>query len=90
MPTITLREFRDDAGRVLETVDRTHEPMIITKYERPVAVLIGIDEWQELEAFRDRKDSAAIVRSRTDGTFAPLADARSSAGQRITQRSPTV
>jgi prevent-host-death family protein len=80
MATMTLREFRDGAGRVLETVERTHEPVIITKYERPVAVLIGIDEWEELEAFRDRKDSAAIARSRVDGQFVPLGAALESLG----------
>ena len=80
MATMTLREFRDGAGRVLEAVERTHEPVIITKYERPVAVLIGIDEWEELEAFRDRRASEAIARSRADGEFVPLADALESLG----------
>lgn len=78
--TITLREFRDGAGRVLDTVERTHEPVIITKYERPVAVLIGIDEWEELEAFRSRKGSEAIARSRAEGQFVPLAAALESLG----------
>lgn len=80
MTTISLREFRDGVGRVLEAVERTHEPVIITKYERPVAVLIGIDEWEELEAFRDRKDTEAIARSRAEGQFVPLADALESLG----------
>ncbi|HET8681069.1 MAG TPA: type II toxin-antitoxin system Phd/YefM family antitoxin [Micromonosporaceae bacterium] len=80
MITITLREFRDGVGRILETVERTHEPVIITKYERPVAVLIGIDEWEELEAFRDRKDSQAIARSRAEAEFVPLAAALESLG----------
>lgn len=75
MATTTLREFRDGAGRVLEVVERTHGPVIIMKYERPVAVLVDIDEWDELEAFRDRKDSAAITRSRAEGQFVPLAAA---------------
>lgn len=77
---MTLREFRDGAGRVLEAIERTHEPVIITKYERPVAVLIGIDEWEELEAYRDRKDSAAVARSRDEGQFVPLAAALESLG----------
>ena len=80
MTTMTLREFRDGAGRVLEAIERTHEPVIITKYERPVAVLIGIDEWEELEAFRDRQDAAAIARSRAEGQFVPLAAALESLG----------
>ncbi len=80
MDTITLREFRDGAGRVLETVERTHAPVVITKYERPVAVLIGIDEWEELEAFRDRQDSAAIAHSRANGQFVPLSAALESLG----------
>jgi prevent-host-death family protein len=80
MATITLREFRDGAGRVLESVERTHEPVIITKYERPVAVLISIEEWEELEAFRDRKDAEAIARSRANGDFVPLTDALASLG----------
>jgi prevent-host-death family protein len=80
MTTMTLREFRDSAGRVLDTVERTHEPVIITKYERPVAVLIGIDEWEELEAFRDRKDTGAIARSRAEGHFVSLSEALESLG----------
>lgn len=33
---ITLREFRDGASRVLDGVERTGEPVVTTKYERPV------------------------------------------------------
>src|SRR3954453_20195676 len=80
MTTMTLREFRDGAGRVLETVERTHEPVIITKYERPVAVLVGIDEWEEIETFRDRSDSAVIARSRAEGEFVPLSAALETLG----------
>ncbi|WP_343444934.1 type II toxin-antitoxin system Phd/YefM family antitoxin [Micromonospora schwarzwaldensis] len=80
MTTMTLREFRDGVGRVLEAVERTGEPVIITKYERPVAVLVGIDEWEEIEAFRDRRDSQVIARSRADGQFVPLSAALESLG----------
>ncbi|MDG4765276.1 MULTISPECIES: type II toxin-antitoxin system Phd/YefM family antitoxin [Micromonosporaceae] len=80
MERITLREFRDGAGRVLESVERTREPVVITKYERPVAVLVGIDEWEELEAFRDSKDAAVIARSRAEGQFVPLSAALESLG----------
>ncbi|MFI2710052.1 type II toxin-antitoxin system Phd/YefM family antitoxin [Micromonospora sp. NPDC018662] len=80
MTTMTLREFRDGVGRVLEAVERTGEPVIITKYERPVAVLVGIDEWEEIEAFRDRRDSEVIARSRADGQFVPLSAALESLG----------
>lgn len=80
MTRVTLREFRDGAGRVLDGVERTGEPVIITKYERPVAVLVGIDEWEEIEAFRDRRDSAAIARSRAEGQFVPLSAALESLG----------
>jgi hypothetical protein len=45
-----------------------------------VAVLIGIDEWEEMEAFRDRRDSAAIARSRAEGQFVPLSAALESLG----------
>ncbi|MFI5832204.1 type II toxin-antitoxin system Phd/YefM family antitoxin [Micromonospora sp. NPDC051300] len=80
MTRMTLREFRDGAGRVLEAVERTGEPVIITKYERPVAVLIGIDEWEEIESYRDRRDAAVIARSRADGQFVPLSAALESLG----------
>ncbi|GAB3072095.1 hypothetical protein GCM10027186_28730 [Micromonospora schwarzwaldensis] len=65
---------------MLEAVERTGEPVIITKYERPVAVLVGIDEWEEIEAFRDRRDSQVIARSRADGQFVPLSAALESLG----------
>jgi prevent-host-death family protein len=66
------RRLLDEAG--------TGEPVIITKYERPVAVLVGIDEWEEIEAFRDRRDSAVIARSRAEGQFVPLSAALESLG----------
>ncbi|WJK37726.1 type II toxin-antitoxin system Phd/YefM family antitoxin [Solwaraspora sp. WMMA2065] len=75
-----MEDLRDDAGRALESVGRTGEPVIITTHERPVAVLVGIDEWEELEAFRDSKDAAVIVRSRAEGQFVPLSAALESLG----------
>ncbi|WP_233606401.1 type II toxin-antitoxin system Phd/YefM family antitoxin [Micromonospora sp. Llam0] len=75
-----MREFRDDAGRALESVGRTGEPVVITTYERPVAVLVGIDEWEEYEAFRDSKDAAVIARSRAEGQFVALSAALESLG----------
>ena len=80
MERITLQDLRDDAGRALESVGRTGEPVIITTHERPVAVLVGIDEWEELEAFRDSKDAAVIARSRAEGQFVPLPAALESLG----------
>lgn len=77
---MSLREFRDGVGRVLEGVERTGEPVVITKYERPVAVLVGIDEWEEIEAYRDRRDAAVIARSRADRQFVPLSAALESLG----------
>ena len=64
----------------MESIERTGEAVIITKYQRPIAVLIGIDEWEEVEAFRDRKDSAVVARSRTRGQFVPLTAALESLG----------
>ncbi|MFY1651121.1 type II toxin-antitoxin system Phd/YefM family antitoxin [Solwaraspora sp. WMMB762] len=80
MERITLQDLRDDAGRALESVGRTGEPVVITRYERPVAVLVGIDEWEELEAFRDSKDAAVIARSRAKGLFVLLPAALESLG----------
>ncbi|MFV2105210.1 type II toxin-antitoxin system Phd/YefM family antitoxin [Micromonospora sp. LOL_015] len=80
MERITLHDHRDDAGRALESVERTGEPVVITTHERPVAVLVGIDEWEELEAFRDSRDAAVIARSRAEGQFVPLPAALESLG----------
>lgn len=72
---MTLREFRDQAGRVIDAVERTQDPVTITKYGRPVAVLISAEEWDEIEAHRDRKDSQTIANARDRATYIPLADA---------------
>ncbi|MBQ1021704.1 prevent-host-death family protein [Micromonospora sp. D93] len=53
---------------------------MITKYEQPVAVLVGIDEWEEIEAFRDGRDSAVIAHSRAEGQFVPLSAALEALG----------
>lgn len=43
-------------------------------------MLVGIDEWDEIEAFRDSRDSAVIARSRAEGQFVPLSAALESLG----------
>lgn len=50
-----MQEFRDGADSVLEPAQRSDEPTIIVRDGRPVAVVIGFDEWAEWETFRERR-----------------------------------
>lgn len=68
MYTVTMREIplkdaRDQLGSIVQDVQRSHEPTVITRYGRSEAVIIDFEEWQELEAIRDAADMA-IVRER--------------------------
>ena len=57
-----MQEFRDGADSVLEPAERSAETMIIVRDGRPVAVVIGFDEWAEWETFREHRAAASDSR----------------------------
>ncbi len=50
MKTMTASVASKEFGRYLDTAQR--EPVIVTKKNRPVAVTVSLEDWEELTGFR--------------------------------------
>jgi prevent-host-death family protein len=57
MKQVAATEFQNRAGLYFETSAK--EPVFITRYKRPVRVLIDIDEYERLKA-RDTREALAV------------------------------
>jgi prevent-host-death family protein len=57
MKTLTALDLRRKLGSVLDAVAENHEPVTITRANKPLAVIISADEYQEkvLKGDRGRK-----------------------------------
>ncbi len=57
MKTVSALDLRKKLGSVLNTVAEKHEPVTITRANKPLAVLISADDYQEkvLKSDRGRK-----------------------------------
>ena len=45
MRTLPLSQVKDRLSELVESAQRTHDAVMITRNGSPVAVLVGIDEW---------------------------------------------
>jgi prevent-host-death family protein len=50
MKTISSVSLRKDLGGVLAETEHSGEEVIITRSGKPVAVLIGLERWEEIES----------------------------------------
>jgi prevent-host-death family protein len=50
MKTISSADLRQDLARVLAETQHDTEETVITRSGKPVAVLIGIDRWEEVQS----------------------------------------
>jgi prevent-host-death family protein len=68
LPTnsIAVSDLRDEHSDVIGRVSYGKERFVLTKYGRPVAALIPLDDLELLEALEDRVDIEAIAEARND------------------------
>ena len=50
MKTISSVSLRKDLGGILAETARSPEEVVITRSGKPIAVLIGVDRWEEIES----------------------------------------
>jgi prevent-host-death family protein len=48
MSTSPLTEVRDNLSEIIESVASTGEEWVVTRHGRPVAVILGFDEYESL------------------------------------------
>ena len=66
MKTVTALDLRKKLGSVLNAVAEKHEPVTITRANKPLAVIISADEYQEKVLKSDRGQKLRELSSRMD------------------------
>lgn len=77
MKTMTASVASKEFGRYLDTVQR--EPVIVTKKNRPVAVTVSFQDWEELTKLRIERGLAQGLDDIENGRFEEVSDANTAA-----------
>jgi prevent-host-death family protein len=64
MRTVSALEIRNRLGAVLDDLERTGEPVIISKGRRPRAVLISVEDFQKRFVDRQTEEQRRVVLER--------------------------
>ena len=73
MKTMTASVASKEFGRYLDTAQR--EPVIVTKKNRPVAVTVSFQDWEELTKLRIERGLAQGFDDIENGSFKEVSDA---------------
>ncbi|MER5784776.1 type II toxin-antitoxin system Phd/YefM family antitoxin [Streptomyces mobaraensis] len=77
MDKYPLVEARNQLGQLVGRVRHGHERIVITEYGKPAAVIMPIEEMEELQRFRDEADLALArsIREDPNATWIPFDEA---------------
>lgn len=77
MKTMTASVASKEFGRYLDTAQR--EPVIVTKKDRPVAVTVSFQDWEELTKLRIERGISQGLDDIENGRFEEVNDANTAA-----------
>lgn len=77
MKTMTASIASKEFGRYLDTAQR--EPVIVTKQNRPVAVTVSFQDWEELTKLRIERGLSQGLDDLEHGRFEEMGDANTAA-----------
>lgn len=77
MKTMTASSASKEFGRYLDAAQR--EPVIVTKQNRPVAVTVSFQDWEELTKLRIERGLSQGLDDLKHGRFEELGDASTAA-----------
>jgi prevent-host-death family protein len=88
MKTMTASIASKEFGRYLDAAQR--EPVIVTKKNRPVAVTVSFQDWEELTKLRIERGLAQGLDDIENGRFEEVSDASTAARlARFKDRNPS-
>lgn len=88
MKTMTASVASKEFGRYLDAAQR--EPVIVTKKNRPVAVTVSFEDWEELTKLRIERGLAQGLDDIENGRFEEVSDASTAARlARFKDRNPS-
>ncbi len=71
---VPISDLRRDTARLLKQVGETAEPIYITQYGRPKAVLLGYEAYERMMAQLEDLADLASIRERKDEPARPFAE----------------
>jgi prevent-host-death family protein len=77
MKTMTASAASKEFGRYLDAAQR--EPVIVTKQNRPVAVTVSFQDWEELTKLRIERGISQGLEDVEHGRFEDMGDANTAA-----------
>lgn len=75
MKAMSLADAKAKLSRVVTDAEYKKERIVISKHNRPAAVVIGYEEYRKLETLEDMYESRLLEESLKKGKFVPLGDA---------------
>lgn len=75
MKALSLAEAKAHFSEVVTNAEHRRERVLIEKRSKPVAVVIGYDEYRKLEALEDMYESRLLEASLKKGDFVTLEEA---------------
>ena len=74
MRKVNALELRQSLGKVIATLQRTGEPILLEKARRPVGVLISLQDFQERFVERSAAEARERILEEMDSLARPAAD----------------
>jgi prevent-host-death family protein len=75
MKTVSLADAKAKLSEVVNSAEYKHERIVIEKRNKPVAVVIGYEEYKKLETLEDMYESKLLEESLKRGDFVSLDEA---------------
>jgi prevent-host-death family protein len=75
MKAISLADAKAKLSQVVTDAEYKRERTVISKHNRPAAVVIGYEEYRKLEMLEDMYESRLLEESLRKGKFVPFEDA---------------
>jgi len=72
MKALSLAEAKAHFSEVVTNAEHKHERLLIEKRSKPVAVVIGYDDYMKLETLEDMYESRLLEASLKKGDFVTL------------------
>lgn len=72
MRALSLADAKAHLSDVVTNAEHRHERVLIEKRKKPVAVVIGYDDYKKLEALEDMYESKMLEASLKKGDFVSL------------------
>ncbi|HBH72413.1 MAG TPA: prevent-host-death protein [Synechococcales bacterium UBA10510] len=81
MGELTVSQARENLAELIDSTQRSGEPVVLTRHGRPVAVVLDHAHFEQLVAAADEaSDRKALAQARADGDTVPWEQVKADLG----------